>query len=97
MEGVWASVNQLLDEFRDSGSGGPLLRQTLGLFSSWDLTSEEEPEKSLWQWLLTTWCGWKLSLAFWDSEASESDTLVGIKNGSFPDQSLKSVRPNNIR
>lgn len=89
MEGVGASVDELLDEFGDLSPGSPLLGQTLDLLLGWDLSGEEEPEETLWQGLLTTWGGWEFGLALGDGQASESDTLVGIEDGTLPNQTLQ--------
>ena len=91
MEGVGASVDQLLDEFRDLCSCSPFLGQALGLLEGWDLSSEEQPEETLWERLGSTWGGGELSLALGDGESSESDTLIGVKDGSFPDETLESA------
>lgn len=89
MEGVGASVNELLNELGDLGTSSPFLGKTLDLVGGWDLTSEEEPEKSLGEGLRSTWGGGELSLALRDGETSESDTLVGVEDGSFPDEALR--------
>ena len=88
MESVGASVNELLDKLGDLGTGSPFLGKTLDLLGSRDFTSEEEPEEGLGEGLGSTWGGGELSLALGDGEATESDTLVGIEDGSFPDETL---------
>jgi hypothetical protein len=85
VKGVWASIDQFLNKLGDLGSGSPFLGKTLDLVGSWDLSSEEQPEQSFWQWLRSTWGGGELGLTFRDGLSSESDTLVGIQNRSFPD------------
>lgn len=92
MEGVGASVNELLDELGDLGSGGPFLREALDLLGGRDLSGEEEPEERFGQRLRSTRGGRELLLTFRDGEASESDTLIGVKDGSLPDQALTLAR-----
>ena len=54
---------------------GPLGRESIGLLLGWDLTSDQEPEKRLWEWLNTTvWCSWENILALWDGLATEANT-----------------------
>lgn len=43
---------------------------------------------TFWERLLATWCLRKGLLALWDGQASETDTLLGVENGSFPDKGL---------
>lgn len=90
MEGVGASVNQFLDEFGNLGTGGPLLRETLDLLLGGDLTSEEQPEEGLGKGLGATGGGGELLLALGDGLAAETDTLVGVEDGAFPNQTLGS-------
>ena len=85
-----ASVDELLNELGDLGTGGPFLGETLDLLLCRDLSSKEKPEESLRERLGSTWSGGKLSLALGDGESSESDTLVGVEDGAFPDEALGS-------
>ena len=90
MESRGASIDELLNELGDFGTGGPFLGETLDLLLCRDLSSEEKPEESLREGLGSTWGGGKLSLALGDGESSESDTLVGVEDGTFPDEALGS-------
>jgi hypothetical protein len=45
---------------------------------------------TFWKRLLSTWGLWKKLLALWDGLSSETDTLLGIENGTFPDEGLDS-------
>lgn len=88
MQGVGASVNELLDEFGNGSSGSPFLRETLGLLGSRNFSSDEQPEESLGKGLGSTRSSGQLLLALGDGLASESDTLLGVKDGSFPNEAL---------
>lgn len=92
VKSVRAPVNQLLHELWDLGSSSPLLRETLGLLGSGDLSSKEQPEETLWEGLRASRSSGELSLALGDGEATESDTLVGVQDGTFPDEALESIR-----
>ena len=46
MQIVGASIDQLLDEFWDLGSGGPLGGQVTNLLLAGNLASQEEPEEA---------------------------------------------------
>lgn len=43
---------------------------------------------TFWKGLLSAWCLRKGLLALWDGQASETDTLLRVENGSFPDKGL---------
>lgn len=88
MESVGASVDQLLNELGDGSPGSPLLGETLDLLVGRDLTSQKQPEESFRQGLGTTRSSGKLLLALGDGQATESDTLVGVENGTLPDKAL---------
>jgi len=88
VEGVWAAVEKLLNELWHVRAGSPLSGQALDLSLSWDLTGQEEPEDTFWEWLLTIWALWKELLAFWDSLSTEADTLLGVEDGTLPDKGL---------
>jgi hypothetical protein len=88
VESVGASVNQFLDKLGNLGSGSPLLRQSLDLLGGRDFTSQKQPEQGLGKGLGSTRSSWELGLAFGDSLSSESNTLVGVENGSFPNKTL---------
>lgn len=88
VEGSWAAVDELLNELWNIGAGGPVSREVADLLLRWDLAGKEKPEKTLWKWLLSAWCLWKLLLALWDGQSAETDTLLGIEDGSLPDEGL---------
>ena len=91
VESRGASVDELLNKLGDLGTGGPFLGETLDLLLGRDLSSKEKPEESLREGLGSTWGGGELGLALGDGESSESDTLIGVKDGSFPDETLESA------
>lgn len=66
VEGVWAAVEEFLNELWHIRAGSPLSGETLDLLSSWDITGQEEPEDGFWEWLNTIWALWKELLALWD-------------------------------
>lgn len=43
---------------------------------------------TFWKGLLAAWGLRKGRLALWDGQASETDTLLGVEDGSFPDKGL---------
>lgn len=88
VESVGASVDQLLNELGDGSPGSPLLGETLDLLVGRDLTSQKQPEESFRQGLGTTRSSGELLLALGDGQATESDTLVGVENGTLPDKAL---------
>jgi len=88
VQSVGTSVNQLFDEFGDSSPSGPFLGETLDLLLGGYFSSKEQPEEGLGKGLGSTGGGRELFLAFRDGLASESDTFVGVKDGSFPDKAL---------
>lgn len=51
---VRAAVNELLDELRHIGAGGPLGREVANLLLTGNLSSQKEPEKTLGKRLLST-------------------------------------------
>jgi hypothetical protein len=54
VEGVGATVDELLNELGDIGTGSPLGRQITDLLLGGDLAGQQEPEETLGQGLLTT-------------------------------------------
>lgn len=88
VESVRASVDQFLNELGDGSPGSPLLRKTLDLFVGRDLTSQEQPEEGLRQGLGTSRSRGELLLTLGNSQATESNTLVGVEDGTLPDKAL---------
>jgi hypothetical protein len=88
VKGVGTPVNQLLDELGDLGTCRPLLTESLDLLVGWNLASEEEPEEGLGQRLGSAGGGREHLLALGDGLAAETDTLIGVKDGSLPDETL---------
>lgn len=86
VKGAWAAVDELLDELWNIGAGGPLSREVANLLLRWNLTGEEKPEETFWEWLLSSWGLWKLVLALWDGQSAETDSLLGVENRSLPDE-----------
>ena len=61
-----AAVDELLDEFGDSGTGSPLGGEVANLLLRGNLTGQQEPEETFWERLLATGSLGKELLAFWD-------------------------------
>jgi hypothetical protein len=76
VEGGRASVNDFLNEFRDSTTSGPVLGELGNLLLRWYLSSQEEPEKTLRKGLGSTGSFRKCFLDLWDSLATETDTFL---------------------
>lgn len=88
VESVRASVDQFLNELGDGSPGSPFLRKTLDLLVGRDLTSQEQPEKGLRQGLGTSGSRGELLLTLGNSQATESNTLVGVEDGTLPYKAL---------
>ncbi len=86
VEGRWTAVDQLLDKLGNVGASSPLSGEVADLLLRWNLAGEEEPEETFWEWLVSTWGLWKKLLALRDGQSSEADTLLGVENGSFPNE-----------
>lgn len=52
----------------------------------------ERCSHTFWKWLSSTWSLWQDFLTFWDSLASEADTLLSIKDRTLPDERLDTTR-----
>ena len=46
---------------------------------------------TFWKRLLSTWCLWKKLLALWDSLSSETNTLLGVEDGTLPNEGLNTT------
>lgn len=88
VQGRGASVDELLNVLGEIGSGSPVSGERLDLSVSGDLAGEEEPEKTLGKRLLSAGGGGKLLLEVGDGQTSESDTLLGVEDGTLPDETL---------
>src|ERR1700733_2269983 len=58
------AVDKLLDELGNIGSCSPVSREAMDLLLAWDLSCQEQPEKTLRQGLFSSSCLGKLLLAF---------------------------------
>jgi hypothetical protein len=76
VEGGRASVNDFLNEFRNSTTISPVLGELGNLLLGWDLSSQKEPEKTLRKGFGSTRSFRKSFLDLWDSLATETDTLL---------------------
>jgi len=81
-------VEHLSDVRWKASSLVPLVGKSLGLLGGGNFAGNEEPEKSFGEGLATFDGGWKELLAFGDGFASESDSLISVKDGGLPDHSL---------
>lgn len=83
-----AVVDELLDELGDIGAGSPLGGQVADLLLGRDLTGQKEPEETFRERLLATGSLREDLLALRDGLSTESDTLLGVENGTLPDEGL---------
>ena len=74
----------------ESGSVVPFVSNSLSLFFGWDFTSDEKPEKGLRKGFTTFLGSGEKLLALGDSLSTESNSFLGVQNGSFPDHGLDS-------
>jgi len=81
VEGVWAAVKKLLNELWHIRTSSPLSGQALDLSLGWDLTGQEEPEDTFWEWLLTIWTLWKKLLALWDLDSVLDSDIADAREG----------------
>jgi hypothetical protein len=91
VEGWWSTVNNLLHVLWKLGTSGKLGRKRSNLALSWNLTGQQQPKKTFWKWLVSTWSLWKLLLDLWDGLASESDTLLRVQNGTLPNKGFNTT------
>lgn len=91
VEGVGTSVNQLLDVLGQIRTGGPVGGKTLDLLLGRDLARQQEPEESLRKRLVSTGNLWELGLTLRDGLSSESNTFLGVEDGTFPDHGLEAT------
>jgi hypothetical protein len=83
-----AVVDELLDELGEVGAGSPLGGEGANLLLSGDLAGQEKPEETLGKRLLATGGLGEKLLALGDGLATEADTLLGVEDGTLPDQAL---------
>ena len=88
MHVVGAAVDELFDELGKVGASSPVSREVSDLLFAWDLAGEEQPEKTFWKGFLSTRSLREDFLAFWNGLPPESDTLLRVKDGSFPNKGL---------
>lgn len=81
-------VEHLGDVRWEASSLVPLVGESLGLLDGGNLAGDKEPEKSFGEGLATFDGGREEVLAFGDGLASESDSLISVKDGGLPDHSL---------
>lgn len=88
VEVAGAAVDELLNELGDVRAGSPLGRQVADLLLAGNLAGQEQPEETLGEGLLATRGLGEDLLALGDGLATETDTLLGVEHGTFPDQAL---------
>ena len=88
VESRGASVDELLNVLGDLGSRSPVSGPALDLSVSGDLAGEQKPEKTLGERLLSAGGVGKLLLEVGDGQTSESDALLGVEDGTLPDETL---------
>jgi len=72
VEGVGATIDELLDELGDPGAGSPFGGESADLLLSGDLSGQEKPEKTLGQRLLSSRSLGEKGLAFRNLESTAS-------------------------
>jgi hypothetical protein len=83
VESAGAAVDKLLNELGEVGAGSPLSRQVANLLLRGNLSGQKQPEETFRERLLTTGGLGKKLLAFGDGETTETDTLLGVKDGTL--------------
>lgn len=86
VEGGRASVENLLNELRNSGTSSPVLGKLGDLLLCGDLSGKEKPEEGLRERFFSTNSLGKELLAFRDSFATEADTFLRVKDGAVPNE-----------
>ena len=76
VEGRRAAVEDLLDELRNGGAGGPVLGELGDLLLGGDLAGDEEPEETLGERLGAAGSLGEDLLDFGNGLAAEADTLL---------------------
>lgn len=88
VEVVGAVVDELLDELGEVGAGSPLGGEVANLLLGRDLAGQEKPEETLGERLLATGSLGEKLLALGNGLATEANTLLGVEDGTLPDESL---------
>jgi len=70
------SVDDFLNKLGNSSTGSPLLGEFCDLCLGRNFASDEKPEESFWKRFRSTRCFGKLSLAFWNGLAAESNSFL---------------------
>lgn len=85
------SIESLLDVFGKVSSGSKLVLELNGFSSSGDFAGKEVPEHGLWEHFGSVGGGREHLLHLRDGPSPETDTLLSIKHGRFPDHGLDST------
>lgn len=88
VECLWERVQSLDGVLWELRAGVEFLGNSLNLSLGWYLTSDEEPQETLWEWFFSSLGLWKKLLDLWDGVASEADTFLSVQKGGFGDQAL---------
>jgi len=89
VQSVRTPINQLFHKLGQSRPRRPFSRQPLDLFLRGDFARDQQPEQGFRERLGSTGSGREGGLTFGDGHSSESNTLFGIEDGTFPDHSLR--------
>ena len=87
VEGRRAAVDEVLNELGEGAASSPVLAEFGDLLLGGDLASNEQPEESFGQRLVTTGRLRKEVAAFGDAVATEADTLLSIEHRAVPEKS----------
>lgn len=88
VKSLGTTVNEFLNEFRNVRTSSPFSRERLDLFVSRDLTGNEQPEERFRKRLTTLFGTRKGLLTIRNGQTTETDTLLSIEDGTFPNKTL---------
>jgi len=80
----WEVVEHLNNVSWQVSGGGPLLRQLFDFSFGWDLSGNQQPEKTFWEWFAAFFGSWEEFLALWDGVSLEPDSFDWVENRGLP-------------
>jgi hypothetical protein len=84
-------VQDVLDKLGDRGTSSPVFGKLVNLLLSGDFTGDQKPKETFGKGFRSTGGLGEEVLAFRDSLATETNTLLSIQNGAVPDESWKTT------